>query len=132
MRKQRKAMSRMTVAELKQVVARPICRGARRHGLGPAVAGLPEVLPEYGTGPEALVPQAQVFTGETGRGKKTVPAACEYIAQTGPRTSVVYSCAPTPSARRAFRSCVCAMAWRFHAIDATSAPWPRRLEGVGG
>ena len=25
-----------------------------------------------------------------------------------------------------FRSCVCAMAWRFHAIDATSSPWPRR------
>ena len=25
-----------------------------------------------------------------------------------------------------FRSCVCAMAWRFHAIDATFSPWPRR------
>ena len=23
-----------------------------------------------------------------------------------------------------FRSCVCAMAWRFHAIDATLSPWP--------
>ena len=34
------------------------------------------------------------------------------------------------SARRAFRSCVCATAWRFHAIDATSSPWPRRLDGV--
>jgi len=29
-----------------------------------------------------------------------------------------------------FRSCVCAMAWRFHAIDATLSPWPRRLDGV--
>ena len=29
-----------------------------------------------------------------------------------------------------FRSCVCAMAWRFHAIDATLPPWPRRLDGV--
>ena len=29
---------------------------------------------------------------------------------------------PTPSTRRAFRSCVCAMAWRFHAIDATFSP----------
>ena len=28
-----------------------------------------------------------------------------------------------------FRSCVCAMAWRFHAIDATLSPWPRRLDG---
>jgi len=37
---------------------------------------------------------------------------------------------PTPSTRRAFRSCVCAMAWRFHAIDATLSPWPRRLDGV--
>ena len=35
-----------------------------------------------------------------------------------------------PSTRRAFRSCVCAMAWRFHAIDATLSPWPRRLDGV--
>ena len=26
-----------------------------------------------------------------------------------------------------FRSCVCAMAWRFYAIDATLSPWPRRL-----
>ena len=29
-----------------------------------------------------------------------------------------------------FRSCVCAMTWRFHAIDATSSPWSRRLDGV--
>ena len=29
---------------------------------------------------------------------------------------------PTPSTRRAFRSCVCAMAWRFHAIDAMLSP----------
>ena len=29
-----------------------------------------------------------------------------------------------------FRSCVCAMAWRFHAIDATLSPRPRRLDGV--
>ena len=29
-----------------------------------------------------------------------------------------------------FRSCVCAMAWRFHAIDATLSPWPRQLDGV--
>ena len=32
--------------------------------------------------------------------------------------------------RDIFRSCVCAMAWRFHAIDATLSPWPRRLDGV--
>ena len=37
---------------------------------------------------------------------------------------------PTPSTRRAFRSCVCATAWRFHAIDATLSPWQRRLDGV--
>ena len=29
-----------------------------------------------------------------------------------------------------FRSCVCAMTWRFHAIDATLSPWPRRLDGI--
>ena len=29
-----------------------------------------------------------------------------------------------------FRSCVYAMAWRLHAIDATLSPWPRRLDGV--
>ena len=29
-----------------------------------------------------------------------------------------------------FCDCVCAMAWRFHAIDATLSPWPRRLDGV--
>ena len=28
------------------------------------------------------------------------------------------------------RSCVCAMAWRFHAIDATLSPSPRRPDGV--
>ena len=37
---------------------------------------------------------------------------------------------PAPSTQRAFRSCVCAMAWRFRAIDATLSPWPRRLDGV--
>merc|ERR1719487_1115176 len=37
---------------------------------------------------------------------------------------------PTPSTRCCLRSCVCAMAWRFHAIDATLSPWPRRLDGV--
>ena len=37
---------------------------------------------------------------------------------------------PTPSTRCRLRSCVCAMAWRFHAIDATLSPWPRRLDGV--
>ena len=36
---------------------------------------------------------------------------------------------PTPSTRCCLRSCVCAMAWRFHAIDATLSPW-RRLDGV--
>ena len=25
---------------------------------------------------------------------------------------------------------LCSMAWRFHAIDATLSPWPRRLDGV--
>ena len=29
-----------------------------------------------------------------------------------------------------FRSCVCAMVWRFHAIEATLSPWPRQLDGV--
>ena len=28
------------------------------------------------------------------------------------------------------RDVVPAMAWRFHAIDATLSPWPRRLDGV--
>ena len=32
--------------------------------------------------------------------------------------------------RPMLRSCVCAMAWRFHAIDAMLSPWPRRLDGV--
>ena len=32
-------------------------------------------------------------------------------------------------ARCCLRSCVCAMAWRFHAIDATVSPSPRRLGG---
>ena len=31
---------------------------------------------------------------------------------------------PTPSTRRRPRSSICAMAWRFHAIDATLSPWP--------
>ena len=29
---------------------------------------------------------------------------------------------PTPSTRRRPRDCVCSMAWRFHAIDATLSP----------
>ena len=29
---------------------------------------------------------------------------------------------PTPSTRRRPRDCVCSMAWRFHAIDATLPP----------
>ena len=31
-----------------------------------------------------------------------------------------------------FRSCVRAMAWRFHAFDATSSPWPRRASYLTG
>ena len=27
-------------------------------------------------------------------------------------------------------NCICSMAWKFYAIDATSSPWPRRLDGV--
>jgi alanine-glyoxylate transaminase/serine-glyoxylate transaminase/serine-pyruvate transaminase len=30
---------------------------------------------------------------------------------------------PTPSTRCCLRSCVCSMAWRFHAIDATFSSW---------
>ena len=37
---------------------------------------------------------------------------------------------PTPSTRRRPRSCVCAMAWRFHAIDAMLRPFLPRLDGV--
>ena len=29
-----------------------------------------------------------------------------------------------------FPNCVCSMAWRFHAINATLSPWPRRLDRV--
>ena len=43
---------------------------------------------------------------------------------------------PAPSTQRAFRSCVCAMAWRFRAIDATlsrghvgSMAWRRTRSG---
>ncbi len=37
---------------------------------------------------------------------------------------------PTPSMRCCLRSCVCAMAWRIQAVDATLSPWLRRLYGV--
>ena len=37
---------------------------------------------------------------------------------------------PTPSTRCRPCDCVCLMAWRCYAIDATLCPWPRRLDGV--
>jgi len=37
---------------------------------------------------------------------------------------------PTPSTRWCLRNCICSMAWRFHAIDATLSPSPRLLDGV--
>ena len=36
----------------------------------------------------------------------------------------------TPSTRCCLRASVCAMAWRFHAIDAPLSPCPRRLDGL--
>ena len=37
---------------------------------------------------------------------------------------------PTPSMRCCLRNCICSMAWRFHAIDATLSRSPRLLDGV--
>ena len=57
-------------------------------------------------------------------------------AQTNPNISIVPSVwksnfgRPTPSRRYCPRNCICSMAWRFYAIDATLSPWPRRLDGV--
>ena len=39
---------------------------------------------------------------------------------------------PTPSTRRAFRSCVCAMAWSFQATDATLSPVTASARWRGG
>jgi GTPase SAR1 family protein len=38
---------------------------------------------------------------------------------------------PTPSTRCCLRSCICSMAWQFHAIGATFSSRPCRLDGVG-
>lgn len=38
--------------------------GVGRHLCRPKVAGLFEIIPKYGTGPQALVPEKEIFAGQ--------------------------------------------------------------------
>ena len=110
-RKQRKAMSRMTVAELKQVVARP--EAVEAHDVTASDPRLLVFLKSYRNTvpvPRHWCHKRKFLQGKRGVEKKPFQLP-EYIAQTGSYTSVIFV-RPAPSARRAFRSCVCAMAWR--------------------
>ena len=93
-RKQRKAMSRMTVAELKQVVARP--EAVEAHDVTASDPRLLVFLKSYRNTvpvPRHWCHKRKFLQGKRGVEKKPFQLP-EYIAQTGPRTSVVYSCAP--------------------------------------
>ena len=110
-RKQRKAMSRMTVAELKQVVARP--EAVEAHDVTASDPRLLVFLKSYRNTvpvPRHWCHKRKFLQGKRGVEKKPFQLP-EYIAQTGMRQCCLFV-RPTPSARRAFRSCVCAMAWR--------------------
>ena len=131
-RKQRKAMSRMTVAELKQVVARPGGRrGARRHGLGSSLAGLPEVLPEHGARARGTGATSASFYRGNGAWKKN-RSSCPSTSPRPVCIPALFSCAPRQSTRRAFRSCVCAMAWRFPRHRRDVGPVAASARGRGG
>ena len=109
-RKQRKAMSRMTVAELKQVVARP--EAVEAHDVTASDPRLLVFLKSYRNTvpvPRHWCHKRKFLQGKRGVEKKPFQLP-EYIAQTG-----TYH-------QRYFRA--------PHAIGATSAPWPRRREGV--
>ena len=111
-RKQRKAMSRMTVAELKQVVARP--EAVEAHDVTASDPRLLVFFKSYRNTvpvPRHWCHKRKFLQGKRGVEKKPFQLP-EYIAQTG------------TSPQRYFRA--------LHAIDATLAPWPRRLEGVEG
>ena len=126
-----KAMSRMTVAELKQVVARP--EAVEAHDVTASDPRLLVFLKSYRN--TVPVPRHWCHKRNSYRGngcrEKAVPAPRVHR----PDRSAYQRCLfvrPTPSTRRAFRSCVCAMAWRFHAIDATVGPVAASARGRGG
>ena len=110
-RKQRKAMSRMTVAELKQVVARP--EAVEAHDVTASDPRLLVFLKSYRNTvpvPRHWCHKRKFLQGKRGVEKKPFQLP-EYIAQTGMRQCCLFV-RPTPSTRRAFRSRVGSRAWR--------------------
>ena len=110
-RKQRKAMSRMTVAELKQVVARP--EAVEAHDVTASDPRLLVFLKSYRNTvpvPRHWCHKRKFLQGKRGVEKKPFQLP-EYIAQTGTYTSVIFV-RPTPSTRRRPRGRVRSMAWR--------------------
>ena len=110
-RKQRKAMSRMTVAELKQVVARP--EAVEAHDVTASDPRLLVFLKSYRNTvpvPRHWCHKRKFLQGKRGVEKKPFQLP-EYIAQTGLYTSVIFV-RPTPSTRRWPRGRVGARAWR--------------------
>ena len=116
-RKQRKAMSRMTVAELKQVVARP--EAVEAHDVTASDPRLLVFLKSYRNTvpvPRHWCHKRKFLQGKRGVEKKPFQLP-EYIAQTGPRTSVVYSCAPRH--RRDVLSVAASARWRGDSVPST-------------
>ena len=110
-RKQRKAMSRMTVAELKQVVARP--EAVEAHDVTASDPRLLVFLKSYRNTvpvPRHWCHKRKFLQGKRGVEKKPFQLP-EYIAQTGLYTSVIFV-RPTPSTRRWPRGRVGSRAWR--------------------
>ena len=98
-RKQRKAMSRMTVAELKQVVARP--EAVEAHDVTASDPRLLVFLKSYRNTvpvPRHWCHKRKFLQGKRGVEKKPFQLP-EYIAQTGMRQCCLFV-RPTPSARR--------------------------------
>ena len=110
-RKQRKAMSRMTVAELKQVVARP--EAVEAHDVTASDPRLLVFLKSYRNTvpvPRHWCHKRKFLQGKRGVEKKPFQLP-EYIAQTGMRQCCLFV-RPTPSTRRRPRGRVGSMAWR--------------------
>ena len=110
-RKQRKAMSRMTVAELKQVVARP--EAVEAHDVTASDPRLLVFLKSYRNTvpvPRHWCHKRKFLQGKRGVEKKPFQLP-EYIAQTGMYASVIFV-RPTPSTRRWPRGRVGSRAWR--------------------
>ena len=64
-------------------------------------------------------------TGVTGTLTLSQPSEAQHHSRVE-----IKSRAPHAIDATCFRSCICAMAWRFHAIDATLSPYLRQLDGV--